>query len=65
VQKSGLTFRRQVDRLPPDAVLAEIDEKVDFDRLERVLMEEGIAKFADPQKALLRLLAERRAALIG
>lgn len=65
VQQSGLTFSRQVDRLPPDAVLAEIDEKVDFERLERVLMEEGIAKFADPQKALLRLLAERRAALIG
>jgi hypothetical protein len=26
-------------------------------------MEEGVKKFADPQKALLRLVAEKRAAL--
>jgi hypothetical protein len=25
-----------------------------------VLMREGVAKFADPQKALLKLLADRR-----
>jgi len=29
-------------------------------RLEAVLMEEGIKKFADPLKALLALIAERR-----
>ena len=29
----------------------------------RVLMEEGIKKFADPQKALLALIAQRRAEL--
>ena len=63
VQRSGLAFTRQVDRLPPEEVLAEIDEKVDFDRLERVLMEEGIKKFADPQKSLLKLIAQRRVVL--
>jgi transaldolase len=31
--------------------------------LEKTLMEEGLKKFADPQKALLRLIAEKRAAL--
>jgi len=31
--------------------------------LERVLMNEGIKKFAEPQKALLRLIAGKRAAL--
>jgi transaldolase len=64
-ERSGLTFTRQVDQFPTEAILAEIDEKVDFEQLERVLMTEGIAKFADPQKALLRRLAERRAALTG
>lgn len=63
VLDSGRTFSRQVDQLPPPAVLAEIDREVDFARLERVLMDEGIQKFADPQKALLRLMAEKRRAL--
>jgi transaldolase len=59
----GKTFTRQVDQLPPDEILAEIDEKVDFQQLEKVLMEEGLAKFADPQKELLELIAVKRAAL--
>ncbi len=37
--------------------------KVDVKKLEEVLMREGVAKFADPQKALLRVIAERRAKL--
>lgn len=65
VEASGLTFTRTVDKLPPAAVLAEIDEKVDMEHLERTLMEEGIAKFADPQHALLALLAGKRRELAG
>jgi transaldolase len=49
--------------MPPDDVLAEIDRKVDMEKLEATLMEEGIKKFADPQMALLSLIAEKRAAL--
>jgi transaldolase len=63
VLKSGQTFTRQVDHLPPAEVLAEIDKKVDMKKLETTLMEEGLAKFADPQKALLKLIASKRAAL--
>ena len=63
VQASGRTFTRQVDRLPPPEVLAEIDRLVDIQKLEETLMEEGIKKFADPQKALLALIAERRRAV--
>jgi transaldolase len=63
VSKSGRTFSRQVDTLPPQSVLGEIAEKVDLVKLETVLMEEGIQKFADPQKALLKVIAEKRAAL--
>lgn len=59
----GKTFTRTVDQLPPAAVLKEIDEKVDFAKLEEVLMSEGTKKFADPHKALLKLIAEKRAAL--
>jgi transaldolase len=55
-------FTRQVDVLPPDEILSEIDAKVDVQQLEDVLMDEGIRKFADPQKALLALIAEKRAA---
>lgn len=60
VEKSGRTFHRTVDQLPPADILAEIEAKVDVDKLEEVLMREGVAKFADPQKALLKLLSERR-----
>ena len=44
-------------------VLDEIDAKVDQRKMEDKLMEEGTAKFADPQHALLKLIAEKRAAL--
>lgn len=60
---AGKTFTRTVDQLPSAAVLKEIDEKVDFAKLEEVLMSEGTKKFADPHKALLKLIAEKRAAL--
>jgi transaldolase len=63
VQKSDRTFTRRIDELPPEEVLAEIRKKVDVQKMEDVLMAEGIKKFADPQKALLKLLAEKRAAL--
>lgn len=63
VEKSGQSFTRQVDELPAPEVLAEIDRLVDMRKLEETLMREGIQKFADPQKALLKLIAEKRGAL--
>jgi len=65
VAKSGRTFTRQIDKLPPQEVLAEIASKVDVAKMESVLMEEGVKKFADPQKALLKVIAEKRASLVG
>ena len=59
VAASGRTFTRQVDKLPPPEVLAEIATKVDMAHLEQTLMDEGIQKFADPQKALLKLIGEK------
>ncbi len=63
VEKCGQTFTRQIDQLPPQNVLDEIEQKVDMHHLETTLMEEGLAKFADPQKALLALIADKRKAL--
>jgi transaldolase len=63
VAKSGLTFTKQVDKLPPAEVLAEIDAKVDMRKLEETLMSEGLAKFADPHKSLLALITKKRAEL--
>lgn len=65
VAKSGRTFTRQVDKLPTKEVLDEIAAKVNVEKMEAVLMEEGIKKFADPQKALLKLIAEKRKSLVG
>ncbi len=63
VQASGRTLTRQVDKLPSKEILSDIDTMVDIDKMEHVLMEEGIKKFADPQKALLALIAEKRKSL--
>jgi transaldolase len=63
VQDCGKTFDRQVDQLPPADVLADIDAKVDVVKMEEVLMSEGLSKFADPQKGLLKTIAAKRAAL--
>ena len=46
-----------------DAIQREIDQKVDFAKMEQVLMEEGLKKFADPQKGLIAAIAEKRAKL--
>jgi transaldolase len=63
VQESGRTIRKLIDQMPPAAVVDEIGKKVDMKKLEETLMREGIAKFADPQKALLKLIASKRSAL--
>lgn len=63
VETSGLTFTRKVDVLPPSEAVAEIDRLVDQARMYAVLIEEGIEKFADPQKALIALVGEKRKAL--
>lgn len=62
VEASGRAFARQVDELPPRAVLEEIAAKVGQDELEAALMKEGVDKFAGPHKKLLALIAEKRAA---
>jgi transaldolase len=59
----GRIFQRTVDKLPPADVLADIDAKVDFQKLEETLMDEGLKKFADPQKALVALIGEKRKSL--
>ncbi len=60
IQKLGKTYTRRVDQLPPEAVQSEIDEKVDLAKLEATLMEEGLKKFADPQRKLLELIEQKR-----
>ena len=63
VAKSGRTFTKQVDKMPPADVLADIDAKVDPAKMEKTLVEEGLAAFADPHTSLLAQVAEKRAAL--
>ncbi|MEX1230174.1 MAG: transaldolase family protein [Planctomycetaceae bacterium] len=64
IQKmTGKVFERTVDKFPSQTILDEIDRTVDFEKLETVLMEEGTKKFADPHKALIKLIGEKRQAL--
>lgn len=55
-QASGLTFESKIGEMPPATVVQEIDSQVDFDVLETTLMEQGIQKFADPHKELLKVI---------
>ena len=63
VEKSGRTIRRAVDQMPPQEVLEEMDSLVVLAKLEETLLREGVLKFAEPHKALLALIAAKRAAL--
>jgi len=65
VEKLNKKYTRQVDVMPSKAVLDDIDAKVDPKQMEETLMREGLAKFADPQKALLALIGEKRGAMVG
>ena len=58
-------YQRQVDQLPNAEILAAIDQLLDMDAMEKNLMHEGVLKFADPQKALIELIAKKREALPG
>ncbi|MGI9474725.1 MAG: transaldolase family protein [Rubripirellula sp.] len=60
VAESGITFTRTVDDMPSEAVQSDIDSKVDMVAMHGVLMEEGVAKFVKPQRALLALIADKR-----
>lgn len=62
VADSHGSFTRQVDKMPADSILKEIDRHVDMQHLHDTLMSEGVAKFADPQKKLLKTIAQKRAA---
>jgi transaldolase len=63
VEKSGKTYTRKVDQMPPKNIVDEIHQRVDQRKMEDKLMEEGTAKFADPQHALLKLIGEKRTSL--
>jgi len=65
VETSSKTYTRHVDQMPPANIVSEIDKKVDMLELEQLLMEEGIKKFVEPQKALLGLIAKTRASLLA
>ncbi len=63
VEKLNKQYRKMVNQMPSPAILDEIDAKVDPEKMEQALMSEGLAKFADPQKALIKLIGEKRSAL--
>jgi transaldolase len=65
VEKAAKTYTRHIDEMPSPEIVAEIDRTVDMAALERGLMAEGIEKFVEPQRALLRLIARKRAAQLG
>jgi transaldolase len=63
VRKLHKTYIRKIDQMPPQPILDEIDQKVDMAKMEQKLMEEGTAKFAQPQHDLLKLIAQKRESL--
>ncbi|MCA9040680.1 MAG: transaldolase [Planctomycetaceae bacterium] len=64
-EMEGKTFEPLLYNLPDQTFIDQLHAEVDFQKMEDVLMEEGLKKFADPQKALLAKIAEKRAALIS
>lgn len=65
IQDSSETFSKQLDVLPVAEIIADIQAKVDFEKLEDVLMSEGLAKFAAPQQKLLANIENKRSNLVS
>jgi transaldolase len=63
VANSGQVFSRNLDTMPSHAIISELDAAVNVPDLEKVLMEQGVAKFVAPQKQLLQTIQEKRAKL--
>lgn len=59
VEASGRTITASIEDLPSEKVLKLLEEHLDQAHMEDTLMNEGLAKFADPQKALLKLVASK------
>jgi len=63
IQELGNTYQPVSRTLPPQAVVAEFEKKVDIQKLEDTLMAEGTEKFADPQKKLIQTISDKRSEL--
>ncbi|MCX6125313.1 MAG: transaldolase, partial [Proteobacteria bacterium] len=57
VASSGETFTARISQLPPAPIVQELTNHIDWHQLEVDLMTDGLAKFADPHKALLQVVA--------
>lgn len=58
---SGHEFTAQLSQPVDEGLLTELASKVDMEKMESVLMEEGVAKFVKPQRALIQVISEQRA----
>jgi transaldolase len=63
IAESALLFTDTLGQPVDDRVAAEMDRAVNMSALEATLMEEGIAKFVEPQRILLKLISEKRSAM--
>lgn len=54
---SGLSFNAKIEEPVPAAIAEELEAKVDWAQMERVLMAEGLDKFSAPQKKLIDWIA--------
>ncbi|MEO0515325.1 MAG: transaldolase family protein [Planctomycetota bacterium] len=65
VLQLGKSYAAQSKQLPSQAILDDLDAKIDIQAMEDTLMSEGTAKFAKPHKKLLAAIADKREALAG
>ena len=63
VAEMNASYERTVDQMPSQAVLDEIAQKVDAQKMEETLMEEGLAKFAEPFEKLIETVKGKRQSL--
>jgi len=64
VERSKKIYSRHIDQMPPQDIVNEIDSKLNIAEMEHLLMEEGIAKFAQPQRAMLQYIANQRSEIV-
>ena len=63
IADADVNFTAEVRISVESGIAAEMDQNINMAALEATLMAEGVSKFVEPQKKLLSLIAEKRAAL--
>ena len=59
IRLQGIDFKKELREPVDSKLLSHIQDHIDFDKMETILLTEGVQKFVDPHKALISLIRQK------